>query len=371
MAPDAKAALKSIHDWMARSLTYRQMYLTPDRGWMPDLVDDVARRQYGDCKDLTTFLISEARAAGLKAYPALARIVHGHVEEDEPPSPFGFNHVIAAVRLEATLGLPAEVETPEGRFLLLDPTDRFVPFGYLGHAHAGRRLLICLEKGGLWVAVSEAAAFRARSRFSLAGELSPPGTLKGILEVREEGLRALDMGGGGEALRKFCLGLGLPPNARCDVRSRSDPRDLDAPYEVAFDLEYSLPLRQAGAREWTIRPPGLPHPGPPLQRPGQPRRLPVIVETRSSLEYDLRLRLPWGLTPVAPREEGETAFRKYAWTTHVRDSPPGWELAFHFSEERKPRSFGFDQREEGVAAWKEDRNALRRVHEEALAFATP
>jgi len=372
---DPKERLRAIHDWMSRQLTYRQVYLTPDRGWIPSSADDVRRRQYGDCKDLTTFFLSEARAAGLSAYPALARIVAGEVEEGEPPNVFAFNHVIAAVRLPASLGLPAEVETPAGRFLLVDPTGRFVPFGWLHEAHAGRRVLVCLEKGGVWVAVPAAAIARGRTLFRLEGEVIQPDAFKGTLEVREEdgrsSLRYLHVEGGDDALRKFCLGLGLPPDARCEIQKRTDPLDLQAPYDVVFALAYNLPVRQAGAREWTIDPPGFPRPPEPLQKPGQPRSLPVVVEARSSLEYEMRLRLPWSVVPVGPGERGETPFRTYSWTSQVRPEPRGAEREFRFSEERLARSFDYDRREEGVAAWKKDRSLVRRVHEEGLVFRTP
>ncbi len=374
-ASDAKSTLKAIHDWMSQQLTYRQVYLTPERGWIPSSADDVARRQYGDCKDLATFLISEARAAGLQAYPVLARIAQGYVEDGEPPNVYAFNHVIAAVRLPATLGLAAEIETGEGRFLLADATGRFTPFGQLSDAHAGRRLLICLERGGVWVTVPESATSKQHRRFKLEGQVDRADTFKGTLEVREEGLgeglRSLCVMGGAEALRKFCLGQGLPPDARCDVNRQSDPHDLGSPYEVVFGLEYRLPVRLAGTHELRLDPPGFPRPAEPIQKPGQPRRLPVTVEGRSSFDYEIHVKVPWSLAPVVPNEHGETAFRTYAWTALVRNASPGSELDFQYSQQRLPRSFDFDHREEGVAAWKKDRSVVRRLREEALAFKTP
>ena len=240
---DPGAVLRALHDRLSRDMTYRQVYLSPERGWVPLAAPEVARRKYGDCKDLATLLIAQARAAGFEAYPVLARIVEGEVEEDEPPSVFAFNHVIAAIRLPASLGLGAEVDTPEGRLLLVDPTSRFVPLGRLSTAHAGRRVLVCTERGGTWVVVPAAALVVERVSFRLAGAVAPGGAFSGTLEIREEneaiGLRPTDVEGGPDELRKRCLRLGLPPDARCDVKKRSDPFDLDHPYDVVFGLEYS------------------------------------------------------------------------------------------------------------------------------------
>ena len=369
---DARGVLRAIHDWMAAEMVYRQVYLTPERGWIPSAADEVARRRYGDCKDLATLVISDARAAGLQAYPALARVVEGRVEEAEPPGMFAFNHVIAAVRLPATLGLPAEVEVPQGRFLLVDPTERFTAFGQLTVAHAGRRLLVCTETGGVWIAVPESATQGPRTRLRLDGRIVKPWTFEGTLEVSEEGaldgVRAAEVEGGVDALRKACLRFGLPADARCEVKEHSDPFRLEAPYTVLFALDYKDAVVTAGTGEWTLDLPGVPRPLKSIARAARTRALPVVFDERGSLDLEVHLRAPWRLSAVTPVERGETAFRTYEWKTIVRPVDDGSELEFRFSQQLHPRTFDFDERDEGVAAWKRDRTAVQRVRDNALTL---
>jgi hypothetical protein len=352
-------------------MTYRQVYLSPERGWIPLAAPEVARRKYGDCKDLATLLIAEARAAGFQAYPVLARIGEGEVEEDEPPSVFAFNHVIAGIRLPASLGLPSEVDTPEGRILLVDPTSRFVPLGRMSVSHAGHRVLVCTEGGGRWVSVPDAAIVVGRVRFRMTGALATTGAFAGTLEIREEndgmGLRPIDIEGGADELRKLCLRMGLPPDARCEVKKRSDPFDLEHPYEVTFGLEYRGALRSLGQGEWAIDPPGLYGPGEPIQKPGRTRQYPVQLDRRDALEYELALQLPRSLSPVLAEEKGDTPLRSYSWTAEVAATPVP-ELRAHLVEQRRPARFGFEQRDEGLSAWRKDRTIVRRVHEDGLAF---
>lgn len=368
---DPAIFLRALHGRLSREMTYRQVYLSPERGWVPLTAPEVARRKYGDCKDLATLLIAQARAAGFEAYPVLARIVEGEIEEDEPPSVFAFNHVIAAIRLPASLGLAAEVDTPEGRLLLVDPTSRFVPLGLLSAGHAGRRVLVCTERGGTWVKVPDASIAPERVSFRLAGVVAAGGRFTGTLEVREEnealGWRPTDVEAGPDELRKRCLRLGLSSDARCEVKKRSDPFDLDHPYEVLFSLEYSDALRSLGSGEWAIDPPGLYGPGEPIQKPGRPRQYPVRLDRRDALEYVLAVQLPRNLTPLLKEEKGETPLRSYVWTAEVATAA-GPELRAHLAEQRRPARFGFDQREEGLAAWKKDRTIVKRLREDGLCL---
>jgi hypothetical protein len=371
-AADPKAALEAIHQRLRHDFTYRQVYLSPERGWVPLAAAEVSRRKFGDCKDLTAWLLAEARAAGFEAAPALARIVEGTVEDDEPANVFAFNHVIAAIRLPRSLGWPAEVETPQGRFLLVDATSRFVPLGRLGSGHGGRKVLVCLDKAGVWVRIPDAALVEDRTVLRLAGIMGTDGAYKGAFTLRAAadggGLRSTDVEGGAAELRKRCLGMGLPPDAVCDVKSRTDPFDLSKDYEVVFDLSYSQALRSAGGGEWAVRLPGLGMVADAIVKPGRKRQRPVNVERRDSREYEVEVQVPRALVPVLAQEKGETDFRSFEWTAAATGPPDQPGLRLRFVDARRPAYFDFARREEGATAWKKDRAALRRVFEDGLAF---
>jgi hypothetical protein len=348
------------------------MYLSPERGWIPLSPAETTRRRFGDCKDLTTWLVAEARAAGLAAAPALARIGEGVIEDDEPPSVFAFNHVIAAIRLEQSLGLPAEVETPEGRFLLVDATSRFVPLGRLDSGHAGRRVLICLPRGGVWVRVPDEAIVDDRFVVRLEGQVEDKGGYKGGLLLRAVGdamgLRSADVEGGVEELRKRCYRLGLPPDAHCAVKTRSDPFDLGRDYEVVFEVQYSGALRDAGGGEFTLHVPGLAVSTESLVKAGRKRLQPVLVEGRSGREYDLDLRLARKLVPLLAKDRGDTPFRAYEFAAEATGTPEAPGVRVRFAESRRAAYFDFARREEGTAAWRKDRAQMRRLLEDGLTL---
>jgi hypothetical protein len=105
-----------------------------------------------------------------------------------------------------------------------------------------------------------------------------------------------------------------------------------------------------------------------MGRPGRGRAQPVWSDDRGSLEFDMRVRTPWRFSAVTPAERGETAFRTYEWKTLTRPADGGTELEFHYSQQLHPRTFDFDHRDDGVAAWKKDRAAVQRLRDNALAL---
>ena len=86
-------------------------------GWKPNKAEDVSKRNYGDCKDLTTLLISRLRSKGIEAYPCLA-LTRGSGKLDEEFPNFGFNHVFCMAIVE-------------GDTVWMDPTCSQCSFGSL------------------------------------------------------------------------------------------------------------------------------------------------------------------------------------------------------------------------------------------------
>lgn len=68
-------------------------------GWQPQTAGEVYTNHYGDCKDLTTLMVSMLKVIGIKSYPALALTRdRGEVISDFPSNQF--NHCIAFVPLK-------------------------------------------------------------------------------------------------------------------------------------------------------------------------------------------------------------------------------------------------------------------------------
>lgn len=68
-------------------------------GWQPQFADQVYKNRYGDCKDLSTYMISILNVAGIKSHPALALTRDDGIVNTAQPSN-QFNHCIVCVPLE-------------------------------------------------------------------------------------------------------------------------------------------------------------------------------------------------------------------------------------------------------------------------------
>jgi hypothetical protein len=366
-APAGRAGLESLSNWMARELRYRKVYMTPERGWIPEDAREVHRRRMGDCKDLTACLIAGARKLGFEAFPALALIGAGELEEDEPINA-NFNHVIAAIRLDASLGLPSEVVTPKGRFLLVDPTSRTTPLGRLHSGHRGGRVLVCAPEGGLWAAVPPPSVERPATHVDLEGAVAASGRLTGTVTLMEEsdhlGLRSAQLQGGADALRSALVSvLDLPPTATLKVETTGDPLALEAPFQVRAGIEHPDWFRRIGG-EWVFRPYGVPGHPDLIQKPGEARRFPVWLENWTSWTFKARLGVPGTFTPVKASNTLETSVRT---ARSEASSGPG-RLTLSLAMERRPARFGFEAREEGVKAQRKDRSQWKLFLEEFGSF---
>ena len=102
-------------------------------GLQPHPAADVFKHQYGDCKDKVTLLSTMLKQVGIDSYYVMVDTHRGIVNPDFPS--LRGNHMIMAIRLPQdvpTNSLYAAIDDPQlGRLLFFDPTDPYVPLGYL------------------------------------------------------------------------------------------------------------------------------------------------------------------------------------------------------------------------------------------------
>lgn len=102
-------------------------------GLQPHPAADVFKHQYGDCKDKATLLSAMLKLAGIDSYYVMIDSDRGIVNPDFPS--LRGDHMIMAIQLPKDVpitNLYATVEDPQlGRLLFFDPTDEYVPLGYL------------------------------------------------------------------------------------------------------------------------------------------------------------------------------------------------------------------------------------------------
>lgn len=363
-------ALPSLATWIHRQINFRQVRLTPAGGWLPAPALEVLRKRIADGKDATCLYIGAARGAGLEAVPALCRVGGSRVGPADPVFPLLFDHMIAAVRLERSLGWPAEVETRFGRFLLVDPTSRFAEPGHLDPSFLGRDVLVCTAQGGAWVEVPAAAAGDPRLKVTIEAEETPEGRLRGTCDLEDCGqavnLRQVALQQGLPEVHRWLAGfLDLPPGAALQLEPLGDPLEPGVLYKVRATFELPRALERHGAA-WFLPRMGLPAVPGPIQRPGQARILPVQVDASAPLEWRAVLRLR-SARPRTPAAGLETCLRTLAWKAVEADG--AWTLTFR--QETRQGTWPYERREEGVAAQRDDWKRYQLFLDEVLAAEAP
>jgi len=102
-------------------------------GYQPHPAADVFKHQYGDCKDKATLLSTMLNQIGIDSYYVLIDSERGVINPDFPS--LRGDHMIMAISLPDSVPsdrLYGFVNDPQlGRLLIFDPTDEYVPLGYL------------------------------------------------------------------------------------------------------------------------------------------------------------------------------------------------------------------------------------------------
>ncbi|WP_243383929.1 hypothetical protein [Geothrix alkalitolerans] len=365
-------ALKAISRWMAKELTYKQVYLSPDRGWFPDPGPEVVRHRYGDCKDLTCCLLSEAKGLDLEVHPVLALIGHGFIEDSEVPNPNLFDHVISAIKLEKSLGFPAEMDTPQGRFLLVDPTSRLTPLGRLPAYLQDQRVMICTSRGAAWVRIPASAVEVPSARVLLEGEVDASRTCRAKLRFLETGDRfglrsAMLKEGARGILQRLTTVLELVPAAILEIERTGDPLDLSQPFVVTAKVTQPGALRSLPNGE-TLVTWGLPAVPQIIQKVGVARMLPVQTRLQGRLEFQATYLLPWVVEPLLPELTLDSPFRTLNWTAKAQREGSSSKLTLRCTHELRPALFDDKAREKGLAEWKQDRAQVLRLHRDGVTL---
>ena len=130
---DDRAKIEKLYAFLQNYTHYVAIYLGVG-GWQPHSVESVFHNKYGDCKDLSVFMIAMLKHAGIDAYPALTLTRDKGVTLQEFPYP-NFNHCITFV--------PMEKDT-----LWLECTADWLAAGELPKDVEGCEVLVVEENGG-------------------------------------------------------------------------------------------------------------------------------------------------------------------------------------------------------------------------------
>jgi hypothetical protein len=188
---DPVEKMRVLTQYMQRNIRYFAVEIGIG-GYQPHPAAEVFAHQYGDCKDKATLLSAMLQEAGIESYYVLIHTERGMVH---PNYPFmGFNHAILAIRVPDGVTDPslyAIVNHPTlGRLLIFDPTNEYVPLGYLPwYLQDNYGLVVSPEEGDLLklpLLPGSTNRLLRTAKFSL----SPSGDLSGEVHDVEWGAQA-------------------------------------------------------------------------------------------------------------------------------------------------------------------------------------
>ncbi len=160
-------------------------------GYTPRPASETFRVGYGDCKDKATLMRSMLQVVGIKAYPVIVNATNNDAVYPEWPSPFYFNHCIAAVEVDESVDTPAVVEEEGvGRLLFVDPTSRLTPIGELPFAEQGGYTVLGKKDMENLIRLPQGPPESNLESRRIKAELLPNGSILGRVSDRYLGKRA-------------------------------------------------------------------------------------------------------------------------------------------------------------------------------------
>ncbi len=181
MYPDSMLAIARTPESILSAIAAKCHYVAieiAEGGYVPSPSDDVWSKGYGDCKGLAMLFVNWMKAAGFKAWPVLVLADRSRIGNELFPSPYQFNHAIAAYEMK------------DGDTSYQDITAEYCPLGYLPRDLFGS-LAFPISSNSKPILLGTFPDTPDTISFTISGDLDNSGTLTGILKARIEGEPAL------------------------------------------------------------------------------------------------------------------------------------------------------------------------------------
>ena len=165
--------VKAIYQWVQEHIRYVSVAIGTG-AFKPHNCQEVLDYKYGDCKDMSSFLIALLKTIGIEAFPTLIstkgqrRVLH------DMPKPRQFDHVMVVVPLD-------------GKYLWLDPACRNCKFGELPFEDQGATSLMVRSDGGELITSPESSFDQNLSQTSWEIKLNPDLSVTGKVTIEAEG----------------------------------------------------------------------------------------------------------------------------------------------------------------------------------------
>lgn len=317
---DPAERIRHIYEYLQEKTRYVQIYLGID-GWRPHSVDNIDRVKYGDCKDLSFYMIAMLQQVGIKAYPALALLRDdGWVNPDAPGNQF--NHCIAFV--------PLREDT-----LWLECTSDFSAYNDPPASIEGVNVLVVKPDGGHLIRTPESPASANRSELTGVAELSRDRSLRFQGSLLYTGNLAMDIRAllrdRNEAKRKDWLASRFSAkagDARCidlEIENLTDP---DMELKLNFTVSLTYFARKAGSRH--IIQPRLYHRVYFDGEDPASRTTPLLNITRYTHKDEVKFKIPasWRLRKADSSERVDSRFGEFSYELTGGEGEYLWRSAF-------------------------------------------
>jgi hypothetical protein len=186
--------IRSLSRFAQRDIRYAAIEIGIG-GLRPHLATETLTHRYGDCKDKANLLAAMLAQIGVKSYLMPVNDDRGVFTEKTPPN-LGFNHVILAIQLPASvppISFPALLQNSRlGRLLIFDPTNDMVPFGQLPDYEQDSYALLVTENGGEYLHLPGSSPEMNRLVRTAKLKLLPDGSLQGEVEETWSGYYAAE-----------------------------------------------------------------------------------------------------------------------------------------------------------------------------------
>ena len=319
-----------------------QMNLAKGGGYKPHAAAQVFQKLYGDCKDKANLMRAMLKAVGITAYPvAIYSGDRTHVTE-EWPSLGVFNHAISAIRVGPETQAPAVLEHPRlGRLLFFDPTDPYVPAGYLPDHEQASLALVGIPDAGDIVRVPAGAAIAAARDRQVEAVLQSDGAISGQFvdrrtgEERSEAIsvyRAMAKPDYTKRIERW-IGQSIPGSQTTGVEVQ------DTDQEFVLKAQFASPrfAQRPQPSMFLVRAALLRHSD--LRLTDKTRKYPIVVD-EDALHETVRIRLPDGLKvdELPPPVKIDSPFGKYQATWEFDGGSVVFQRSFEMPAQSVPAS---------------------------------
>ena len=320
---DPLAKMQALTAYAQRAIRYAAIEFGIG-GYQPHLAADIFNHQYGDCKDKATLLIAMLHEIGVDAYYVVVDDERGIVRPEYPS--MHFNHVIVAIKLPEAVddhSLFATVNDSKlGRLLFFDPTNEYVPLGYLPWYLQNNHGLVVTPQGGTLIAMPLSVPASNRMIRTAKLTLSATGDLSGEVAETEWGAPAFD---------KRAMFLESAPGKRAELIERILGQSLNN-YTLTgatlgnldqYDRNFSMTYKFVSSRYATpsgsmmfLRPRVMGDKDSYLLRlfsEAKPRKYPIEFQeaTRQDDMFDITLPPGYVLDNVPPPVQADCAYGSY------------------------------------------------------------